>query len=156
MNVWQRFDQRSLWNGLGVVAAVGLIPGFAGWALWPRPAAEIRAREFELDNRPYLRIETGKMKFNFQPLQITFDGPPTVAPGSAILFQEYFGSGLLFRPLGQSPKRYYRIARQNRRHSKDETGLSVTPHLSLDRISSFPAGRKPWLLPCTSVARNSI
>jgi hypothetical protein len=33
-------------------------------------------------------------------VRITFDGPPVVAPGTAIFVQQYYESGILFRPIG--------------------------------------------------------
>lgn len=35
----------------------------------------------------------------FEPILITFDGPPVVAPGTGILVQEYFESGMSFTPI---------------------------------------------------------
>lgn len=34
------------------------------------------------------------------PLLITFDGPPSLASGSAVLVQSYYESGLVFQPIG--------------------------------------------------------
>lgn len=73
-------------------------------------------------------------------LHVTFDGPPPIAPGTAILVQQYFESGLSFRPINSKDQGFGRVGTQPRQERPDNGTSYLQAGLGSTLMFSFTNG----------------